>query len=109
MTESKLLAFFNSIKSEFHLECFSLSFEKNTKYQKDPEEVLECFHSCMWPFVNRLVYLIYRIGIAVYYSIWFVESIVRNYEFRAKNLKILTGEQKKSLLLHVSFLAFILF
>jgi len=100
MTASKFLNFFNSIKSELRLDCFSLSFEKNVKYQKDPEEVLECFHSCMWPFVNRLVYLIYRIGIAVYYSIWFVESIVRNYEFRAKNLKILTGETKKSLLLH---------
>ena len=102
MSQSKLGNFLNSIKAEFRKENFSLSFEKNNQFRKDPEEVLEYFHSCIWPFCNRLVYLIYRIGIAVYYSIWFVESIVRNYEFRAKNLKILTGEQKKSLLLHVS-------
>ena len=94
-SQIKALKFLYSIRKEFNLECFSLSFEKNTQYQKNPEEVLECFHSSIWPFCNRLVYLIYRIGIAVYYSIWFIESIVRNYEFRAQNLKILTGQQKK--------------
>jgi hypothetical protein len=99
-SKSKFVKFLLSIKSEFHFDRFSLSFERNTLYQKNPEEILECFHSCMWPFCNRLVYLIYRIGIAVYYSIWFVESIVRNYEFRAKNMKILTVDQRKSLLLH---------
>lgn len=76
-------------KSEFRLENFSLSFEKNSKFlQKDPEEVLEYFHTTIWPCCNRLVYLIYRIVIAIYYTIWFIESIIRNAEYISNDYKL---------------------
>lgn len=103
-----------TFKKEFHIENFSLNFEKNSRFlKKEPEVVLEYFHttivslsSCFWvpnclldflilnfftikwPCCNRLVYLIYRIAIAIYYTIWFVESIIRNAEFISKDIKM---------------------
>jgi len=44
-----------------------------------------------WPNCNKLLYLIYRISIAIYYTIWLIESIVRNAEYRKTNLKIETS------------------
>lgn len=78
-----------SFKKEFHLENFSLNFERNSQFlKKEPEEVLEYYHTTIWPCCNRLVYLIYRIAIAIYYTIWFIESIIRNAEFISKGIKI---------------------
>lgn len=38
----------SSIKAEFRRENFSLNFERNSQFlQKDPEEVLEYFHSAI--------------------------------------------------------------
>jgi hypothetical protein len=79
-------------KDEFRLENFSLNFELNSQFQKmEPEKVLEYFHSIFWPNCNKLLYLIYRISIAVYYTIWLIESIFRNAEYRKLKLKIATS------------------
>lgn len=78
-----------TFKNEFLLENFSLNFEKNSVFQKtEPEVVLEYFHTTIWPCCNKLVYLIYRIAIAIYYTIWFIESIIRNAEYISKDIKL---------------------
>lgn len=77
-----------SFKNEFRLENFSLNFEKNSQFRKkEPEVVLEYYHTTIWPCCNKLVYLIYRIAIAIYYTIWFIESIVRNAEMVSNDIK----------------------
>ena len=61
------------------------------------------FFKFKWPFCNRFIYLIYRLFVAIYYTIWFVESIARNVNYRAKNTYIMNKEKKNLLLLHVIF------
>lgn len=79
-------------KNEFRLENLSLNFELNSEFQQlEPEKVLERFHSIFWPNCNKFLYLIYRISIALYYSIWLIESIVRNAEYRRTKFKIATS------------------
>lgn len=85
-----------AFKNEFRLENFSLNFEKNTQFlEKEPEVVLEYFHTTIWPCCNRLIYLIYRVAIAIYYTIWFVESIIRNAEFVSKDMKMTSKKDEK--------------
>ncbi|RNA08552.1 hypothetical protein BpHYR1_009582 [Brachionus plicatilis] len=101
-TESKSFNWRDRFKNEFRKENLSLNFEKDSQFmKKDPEEVLGYFHSSIWPCLNgSLFYVVYRIFIAIYYTIWFVESIVRNYEFRAQNFYITTKKNINLLLLH---------
>ncbi|CAF1055615.1 unnamed protein product [Brachionus calyciflorus] len=101
-TASKSSRLWKKFKDEFRTENCSLNFEKNSEFmKKDPEEVLEYFHSSIWPcFSGSLVYVIYRVFIAIYYTVWFIESIVRNYEFRAQNFYISTKKNINLLLLH---------
>jgi hypothetical protein len=81
--------FWTSFKNEFRLENFSLNFESNSQFlKKEPEVVLAYFHTTIWPCCNKLVYLIYRIAIAIYYTFWLIESIIRNAEFITKDIKI---------------------
>jgi hypothetical protein len=77
--EGVLRSFYDSFVSIFHfifhyiiksLKIINISFTKK------------------WPFINRFVYILYRLFIAIYYTIWFIESILRNAEFRAKNIYI---------------------
>lgn len=92
----------SELKNEFSLENFKLSFENNSQFmKKNPEEVLEYFHSVMWPCKKfKLVYMIYRLGVAIYYTIWFIESILANVEYRANNFFISNKKNSNILLLH---------
>jgi hypothetical protein len=73
------------LRAEFTLENFSLKFEELSYFKKKkPEKVLQLFHNSIWPCCNRLAYTIYRFVIALYYTLWFLESIWSNIEARAR-------------------------
>jgi len=84
---------------ELRVKNIALNYE-DSDFGETKKEIIDRFSQSMWSSINGLPYLIYRYFIAIYYTIWFVESIVRNYEFRAKNYMIRNKNGTLALQIH---------
>ncbi|CAF0970721.1 unnamed protein product [Brachionus calyciflorus] len=94
--------FWQIFKDEFHWENLSLNFEIHSEStSKNPEKVLRKFHTSFWSYFDEsIVYISYRIFIAVYYSIWLFESIYRNVEYRTTRKYLRHIGKENMLLIH---------